>query len=260
VLGLRWGLAGSALGTVIAKWVAAAAYTAIVVGMVRRAGVGLRPDRRRIVSLAVVGRDLFVRTVALRASLSLTLALAARKGTSALAAWQVAFQWWAFLAYLLDALEAAAQSLVARALGSADRPLARRTARRILAWAVGAGLGVGLLTAILATPIASWFAQDAEVRSLLSMSLVWVGLSQPVNAVAFALDGVLVGAGDQRFLAGAMVASSLVLAAGALLLGAPSRPLWALWLLVVLFMATRVVLLGNRYRGTAWERTGPLGM
>jgi putative MATE family efflux protein len=260
VLGLRWGLAGSALGTVIAKWVAAAAYTAIVVGMVRRAGVGLRPDRRRIVSLAVVGRDLFVRTVALRASLSLTLALAARKGTSALAAWQVAFQWWAFLAYLLDALEAAAQSLVARALGAADRSLARRTARRILAWALGAGVVVGLLTALLSAPIASWFAHDAEVRSLLAMSLVWVGVSQPVNALAFALDGVLVGAGDQRFLAGAMVASSLVLAAGAVLLGTPSRPLWALWLLVVVFMATRVVLLGNRYRGTAWERTGSLGM
>lgn len=256
VLGLRWGLAGSALGTVVAKWAAALAYAAMVVRMVRAERVGLRPDGRRIRSLAVIGRDLFVRTVALRASLSLTVALAARKGTSALAAWQVAFQWWAFLAYLLDALEAAAQSLVARALGGDDRRLARRTARRIIAWAVGAGAVLGLLTAALSTPIASWFAEDPEVHALLTTSLVWVGLSQPVNGVAFALDGVLVGAGDQRFLAVAMVASSLLLGAGALVLGRADQPLWMLWLLVVGFMASRVALLGSRYRGAAWERTG----
>jgi putative MATE family efflux protein len=260
VLGLRWGLAGSALGTVVAKWVAALAYVAMVLRTARGRGVGLRPDGGRIRSLAVIGRDLFVRTVALRASLTLTVALAARKGTAALAAWQVAFQWWAFLAYLLDALEAAAQSLVARALGADDRRLARDTSRRILAWAVGVGVVLGITTAAMSAPIASWFSDDPEVRSLLAMSLVWVGLSQPVNGVAFALDGVLVGAGDQRFLAVAMLVSTVLLGVGALMLGAPDRPLWTLWVLVVAFMASRVVMLGTRYRGEAWERVGSLAL
>jgi len=124
---LTQGIAGAAWGTVIAKIVAAVAYSVIVVRMARRRSVQLAPDGGRIRSLAVVGRDLFIRTVALRASLTITVALAARKGTVALAAFQVGFQVWAALAYVLDALEAAAQSLVAKALGAHDAVLARVT-------------------------------------------------------------------------------------------------------------------------------------
>ena len=258
VLGLGWGIGGSALGTVVAKWLAAITYTVIVVRMAGREAVGLWPDRRRLVHLAVVGRDLFIRTVALRASLTLTVAVAARKGTAALAAYQVAFQWWGFLAYLLDALEAAAQSLVARALGAVDRALARATARRILGWAVALGGALGLATMALATTIGGWFTDDPAVLALLTSSLVWVGVTQPLNGVAFALDGILVGAGDQRFLAGAMLVSTAVLAAGAPFVVRSDTGLWTLWALLAVFMATRVVLLGVRYRGNRWERTGAL--
>ncbi|MEZ5269223.1 MAG: MATE family efflux transporter [Microthrixaceae bacterium] len=101
VFGFDLGIGGAAAGTDIAKFVAAAAYTVIVLRLARRTEVSLRPDMRRIRLLAVVGRDLFIRTVALRASLTITVALAARKGVTALAAYQVAFQIWAALAYVL---------------------------------------------------------------------------------------------------------------------------------------------------------------
>lgn len=256
VLGLDWGIAGSALGTVVAKWVAAAAYTAIVAGAARTRGVGLAPDRGRITRLAVVGRDLFVRTVALRAGLSVTVAAAARKGTAAVAAYQVAFQVWTFCAYLLDALEAAAQSLVARALGGSDAPLARTTARRILAWAVGVGCVVGLAVALGSSAVAGWFTDDPEVLALLTSSLVWVGLTQPLSGVAFALDGILVGAGDQRFLALAMVASSLVLVGAMVVVWPASVGLGAVWAGFTVFMATRVGLLGWRWRTGRWVHLG----
>ncbi len=256
VVGLDAGIAGAAWGTVVAKVVAAVAYAAIVLRMAVRRSVSLRPDRSRITSLAVVGRDLFVRTVALRASLTITVALAARKGTVALAAFQVGFQIWAALAYVLDALEAAAQSLVAKALGARDSVLARVTARRIIAWAVATGMVLGAMTVLFARPIADWFTDDPAVTELLVASLWWVGLTQPLNGVAFALDGILVGAGDQRYLAVAMLASLVVVAVGAAVVGQPSVGLWGLWVLLAAFMASRVAVLGVRYRTDRWLHMG----
>jgi Na+-driven multidrug efflux pump len=122
---------------------------------------------------------------------------------------------------------------------------------------VGLGLLLGLVAIALSRPVAGWFSDDAEVVALLSTSLVWVGLIQPVNAVAFALDGVLVGAGDQRFLAVAMVGSAVVLAAGAPLVGATDE-LWALWALLAVFMGSRALVLGLRYRGDRWLQVGEL--
>lgn len=256
VLGFDLGIAGAAWGTVAAKLVAATAYSVIVLRMGRRRSVGLRPDARRIGRLAVIGRDLFVRTVALRASLTITVALAARKGTVALAAFTVAFQWWSALAYVLDALEAAAQSLVAKALGARDRALARATGNRIIQWAVGSGVVLGVLTAAFASVIAGWFTDDEAVVDLLVISLLWVAASQALNGAAFALDGILVGAGDQRYLAGAMLVSLGVVAVGAVLVARPEVGLWGLWLLLAAFMVSRVVVLGVRYRTERWEHTG----
>ena len=256
VLVLDAGIAGAAWGTVVAKSTAAIAYTWIVSRLAVRNSVGLSPRWGRIRSLAVVGRDIFVRTVALRASLTITVALAARKGTVALAAFQVAFQWWASLAYVLDALEAAAQSLVAKALGAHDAVLARATSRRIVGWAVGLGVGLGSLTALLSPLIARAFTDDPAVIDLLVVSLLWVGLTQPINAVAFALDGILVGAGDQTYLAIAMLASLAVMVLGAFAVAPQGVGLWGLWGLLAVFMGSRVVLLGVRYRGDRWMHVG----
>lgn len=256
VLVLDAGIAGAAWGTVVAKLVAASAYTWIVLRLARRRGVDLRPDGTRIRSLAVVGRDLFVRTVALRASLTITVALASRKGTVALAAFQIAFQWWVALAFVLDALEAAAQSLVAKALGARDGTLARATARRILGWAVGLGVVLGGLTALLSPLIARLFTDDQEVIGLLVVSLLWVGLTQPINGVAFALDGILVGAADQSYLAVAMLASLAVMVVGAIAVAPETVGLWGLWVLLGAFMGSRVLLLGTRYRSERWMHMG----
>jgi putative MATE family efflux protein len=251
-----WGLAGSAAGTVVAQWAGAAVLTWAVLRLVRGEQVTWGPQRSQLTRLAVVGRDLFVRTVALRAALTATTFLAARRGAVVLAAFQVAFQWWTFLAFLLDALEAAAQSLVGRALGAGDRSLARATAGRILAWSVGGGALLGAVTTVFAGPISRLFTDDAAVLGLVVTSLWWVGCMQPVNGAAFALDGILVGAGDQRFLALAMVASLGVLAAGGAVFLVADTALWGLWCSVGAFMLSRVVVLGGRYRSTAWQRLG----
>jgi putative MATE family efflux protein len=240
----------------VAQWGAATAYVWMVLRMAATEDVPRRPDRSRIRRLAVVGRDLFVRTVALRGAFTAATVLAARRGAAALAAYQIAIQWWSFLAYVLDALEASAQSLVGRALGAVDAALARRTAGRILGWSLGLGAALGVATVLLRVPITGLFTDQTDIVHLVTSSLVWVGVMQPVNGVAFALDGILVGAGDQRFLAGAMVGSLGVLLVGGWVVTAADTALWGLWLALTSFMASRVVVLGWRYLTPRWERTG----
>ncbi|MFM7509711.1 MAG: MATE family efflux transporter [Actinomycetota bacterium] len=252
VFGLGWGIAGSAAGTVVAQWLGAVALIAAVWRLTRTRRIGLRPHRADITSLAVIGRDLFIRTVALRGALTATTFLAARRGAVALAAYHVAFQWWTTMAYLLDALEAAAQSLVGRALGAADRGAARLTGNRVLQWSVGGGVLLGVVTVVFAAPISDLFTNDVAVGGLVVTSLWWVGATQPISGAAFALDGILVGAGDQRFLAGAMVGSLVVLVVAGLATLAAGTGLWGVWLAVALFMASRTVILGVRYRSWRW--------
>jgi putative MATE family efflux protein len=255
VLGLGWGLAGSAAGTVVAQWGGAVAYLLVVL---RRYGdgAGRRPDRAALGRQLRIGRDLFVRTVALRAAFLAMTAQAGRRGAESLSAYQVALQWWVFLTYLLDGLEAAAQSLVGLALGSGDAALARRTATRVLAWSAGCGVALGLVTVVARDGIAGSFTDDAGVVGLVATSLVWVGLAQPLNGLASSLDGVLVGAGDQRFLAAAMVGSLTVLVVTGAALSWAGTGLGGVWLTLTVFMASRVVLLGARFRTDGWHRVG----
>lgn len=73
--GLGFGIGASALSTVIAQWLAAAVYVAWVARAVRHHDVPLGPHGRTLARLAVVGRDLFLRTAALRGSLLLWVAV-----------------------------------------------------------------------------------------------------------------------------------------------------------------------------------------
>jgi len=123
-------------------------------------------------------------------------------------------------------------------------------------WSVGCGALLGGITAVFSPVIAGWFTDDKAVLDLLVAGLWWVGLSQPLNGVAFALDGILVGAGDQRYLAVAMVGSLGVMALGAAIISRPAVDLRGLWLLLIAFMASRVVLLGVRYRTDRWLHMG----
>ena len=135
-------------------------------------------------------------------------AVATRLGDVDVAAHQIAFEIWSFLALALDAIAIAGQALVGRALGAGDGEGAKGAGRRMIEWGVVAGVAVGALVFALSGHLPGLFSDDAAVVDLTAFVLVWVALLQPVNAVAFVLDGILIGAGDMRFLAWAMAAAA----------------------------------------------------
>lgn len=257
VYGLHLGIAGSAWGTVAAQCAMGAAYLAVVIRGARAAGAPLTPDPAGIRASATAGVPLFVRTVSLRAILLITTIAATHMGDNEIATHQVAWQIWTFLAFALDALAIAAQAIVGRALGAGDAAGARSATRRMLLWSVWTGVLFGLVVVAARPLYIPWFTGDPEVRHLLGLVLIAAAALQPLAGPVFVLDGVLIGAGDGRFLALTMPIVLGVFAAtvaAVLTLGGGLVALW--WCGVGAFMATRLVLLGRRAAGDAWLVTG----
>ncbi|AAT88181.1 MATE family efflux transporter [Leifsonia xyli subsp. xyli] len=199
VLGL--GIAGSALGTVVAQWAMVAVYAVVVARHARRAGAGLLPRHTGLGRTAVAGGWLFLRTASLRGAMLLAIAAATRLGPDDLAAFQVAMTVFATLAFALDTLAIAAQALVGKGLGAGKLPEVRAVLRRCVQWGVGSGAVLGAVTVALSPVAAGLFTRDAAVTALLPAALAIVGLSAPLGGYVFVLDGVLIGAGDTRYLA-----------------------------------------------------------
>ncbi len=255
--GLGYGIGASALSTVLAQWGAAAVYLVAVARAVRRHDVGLRPSATALRRVAAVSRDLFVRTVTLRAAFITMTTLAARLGTTQLAASEIAFVLWTFLALTLDAVAIAAQAMVGRLLGAGDAAAARDAARRMLELGTVFGVAVGTVVLVARQPLAAVFSTDPDVVATAATLLVWVGAMQPLNAVVFVLDGVLIGAGDTRYLAGAGVVTFVVfLPAAVIAATGDAGTIERLWSALVLFMVARLVTLVVRFRRPGWQRTG----
>jgi putative MATE family efflux protein len=252
IYGLDQGIGASALATVLAQVGGAAVYIRRVGHAARRQGADLAPHPASLAALARVGRDLLVRTAALRAALVVATAVAARLGSVDVAAHQIAFEIWSFLALGLDAIAIAGQAMVGRALGAGDGPGARDAGRRMIELGVALGAVVGVLVAALRTVLPHLFTDDVEVLALASFLLVWVAALQPLNAVAFVLDGVLIGAGDMRFLAWAMIVAAAVFIPAALAVLALDAGIGWLWASLGLLMATRASTLLARFASGRW--------
>ena len=256
VYGFHWGVAGSAWGTVIAQVAAAAAYLVIVAGNVRRAHASARLNRAYVRAAAVVGGHLTVRTASLLAVFVTTTAIASRIGDVEVAAHQIAWQLWYFLALALDAIAIAAQAIIGRHLGAGDPEATRRSSRRMLEWGVVTGVGAALFVFAVQPLLALVFTDDPAVRDEL-LGVLWaVALMQPLTAIVFVLDGILIGAGDSRYLALAMVAASAAFFPVALLVLVTHSGLLALWGALYVFILGRLIGMGLRYRSDAWLVTG----
>ena len=256
VLGLHWGIAGSAWGTVCAQTAAAAAYLAMVARGARRAGVGFAPDLTGLRAAAATGVSLVVRTIALQAVLIVVTAIAARQGNAAIAAHQIAFRAWTLLAFALDAIAIAGQAITGRYLGAGDVAGARSATNRMIGWGVVYGVVFGAVLVAAIPLLPAVFSAAPDVRRLLPAVLLVAAAQQPVAGVVFVLDGVLIGAGDQDYLALAGLAAAGVFAAGAVLVITQHAGLLALWLAFSLWMAARFATLTLRARSSQWLVTG----
>jgi len=202
----RLGLSGSAVANVAGQWLAGLLFCRALLAE----GIPLRLDLAVLRAQVVMGRDLVVRTLAFQACFVSAAAVAARFGAAAVAAHQVVLQLWSFLALVLDSLAIAAQSLVGAALGAGLLAHAKSVAWRVTIFST---VAAGVLAAVFAVGSSAFprlFTSDDSVLDAIGVPWWFLVAQLPIAGVVFALDGVLLGAGDARFMRNATLASALV--------------------------------------------------
>jgi putative MATE family efflux protein len=253
-LGLpRMGLAGSAVANLSGQWLAALFFGCALLAE----GVPLRLDRHALRAQIVLGRDLLVRTLAFQACFVSAAAVAARFGAAAVAAHQVVLQLWSFLALVLDSLAIAAQALVGAALGAGDVALATATARRVTVSSAIAATGLAAVFGAGSSVLPRLFTDDSSVLAAVGVPWWFMVAQLPLAGVVFALDGVLLGAGDAAFMRTATVVSALI---GFL------PPIWlslrfdwglaGIWSGLTTFIALRLIFVGWRALSGRWLVVG----
>jgi len=206
-LGLpRWGLAGSAVANLAGQWLSGVLFCRALLAE----RVSLRPDPRVLRAQMVMGRDLVVRTAAFQVCFLSAAAVAARFGAAALAAHQVVLGVWSFLALVLDSLAIAAQSLVGAALGAGDPAHARRVAWRVTVYSALAAVLLAAGLAAGARVFPAVFTADRDVLAAIGVPWWFLVAQLPFAGIVFALDGVLMGAGDAAFMRTATVLSAVI--------------------------------------------------
>jgi putative MATE family efflux protein len=250
-----WGLAGSAWATVVAQAGMGAAFVTI---LLRRPADSRRPSLTAMRPLTRISGEIFVRTTALYGSFLVASAVLARVGEDSLGAHQIAFQLFVFLALVLDAIAIAGQVIVGRSLGAGAADDAYRAARRMIEWAVAAGAVFGLVMLALIDVLPRAFTSDPAVIEEAKKIWPLFALMQPANGAVFALDGILIGAGDTRFLMWGMLAASLgvyvPVALGSLAL---ELGIVGVWVGLLGLIAVRLATCAWRFRGRRWAIVGP---
>ena len=261
VYGLGWSVTGSAVGTSLAQWAMAAVYLMMVKRNAQRNGVSLLPSWRGIRGMTRVGSWLMLRTLSLRVAILATVVVVTAQGPVNLAAHQLAMTIFSFLAFALDALAIAAQALIGKELGAANPAKARLLTRTMTRWGLGFGAVTGVLLAAAAPWAGSLFTSDPDVQRVLAIALWILAAGQPMAGYVFVLDGVLIGAGDAKYLALAGVVNlaayaPLLIAVGLSGAGGAAGLGW-LWAAFALgYMAARALTLGARARSDHWMVLG----
>jgi putative MATE family efflux protein len=253
-LGLpRMELVGSAVANLVGQWLAALLFCRALLAERVPLGVDFTVLRAQV----VMGRDLLVRTLAFQACFVSAAAVAARFGAASVAAHQVVLQLWGFLALVLDSLAIAAQSLVGAALGAGQLAHAKSVAWRVTIFSTLAAAVLATAFAVGASVLPTLFTDDRSVLDAIGVPWWFLVAQLPIAGIVFALDGVLLGAGDAKFMRNATLVSALV---GFL------PPIWlslafgwglaGIWSGLTTFMVLRLVFVGWRAFSGRWLVAG----
>jgi putative MATE family efflux protein len=270
ILGLGWGVKGAGIATCTAEWLAAASYLFLLLWTRRRdvfggliVGEGQHQrdqwvrwllEAFRLQDIApffAAGGAVLMRTALLLGTKTLASASAARLGSEAVAGHHIVMQLWILSSLIIDSFAVAGQSLIASELGVGNFKDARGVAHRLMQLGVMTGGFMAAALFVMEPQCIGLFTHDETVRQYVESIYPLAVGALPLNALVYVLDGVLVGARDFSWMAGAMVVAAV--ASGGLLTTVSDTGyddglgLKGVWIALVVLMASRLVMLVWRY-------------
>lgn len=258
-----WGIAGSGIATALAQWFMSFFLVIPAVMWAHKAGVSLRPQLSGIASAGGTGFPLFVRTLALRVGLVASVMAAAAMGPAVLAGYQIVNATWNFAANALDSVAIAGQTLVGSELGAREYDKARQLTQQTARAGLVLGIFVGVLFALLGLVAGQLFSPNPTIQALASAGMITAGIVMPLQGWMWALDGILIGAGDFRYLALTCSLAALAHVGVTIVLVFVAAPLLpndftriaAIWLVMgLVLMGGRALGNGLRAKGDIWMK------
>ncbi|XP_041026222.1 protein DETOXIFICATION 42-like isoform X2 [Juglans microcarpa x Juglans regia] len=186
------------------------------------------------------GFMLLVRVIAVTFCVTLAASLAARQGSTAMAAFQVCLQIWLATSLLADGLAVAGQAILAGAFAKKDYNKAATTASRVLQLGLVLGLSLSVIIVGVLQFAPRIFTQDINVLQLIGLSIPFVAVTQPINALAFVFDGINYGASDFAYSAYSMVLVALV-SITCLFIQSSSHGFIGIWIALSIYMSLRAL-------------------
>ncbi len=248
VIMLGWGITGSGAATLIAQWYMGIFLVIPAILWARADGASLRPRWAGIAAAGGDGIPLFIRTLAIRTAMVVTVASAARMGTSVLAGFQAVNSTWNFAMNMLDSVGIAGQALAATALGAGNRPKARTLTKATGRMGALTGTTIGFGFAIIGVFAGHFFSPTPHIQLLVAVGMVTMGIFFPLQGWMMAIDGILIGARDYRYLAVTCTLTALVYIALLTPLAgyAESQVVSDIARTILLWAAFNVILMGGR--------------
>ena len=258
VLGLDWGVVGSARASVIAEWSGALLGLWLTRGALRKyPGVLLWAALREWHNwkpLLGVNRDIFIRSLMLQSVFFLITLQGARLGDATVAANALLLNGLLLAAHALDGLAHAVEALCGHAIGARDRQALRRSLVVACGWSLLASLGFALLFWLGGHLFIELQTDIPSVRETAFQYVPYLALLPLIAVWSYLLDGLFIGATRAREMRDAMVISVLLALPVAWALHSFGNH--GLWISFLLFMVLRSLTLGvyawNMQRKDQW--------
>ncbi|KAL3380755.1 hypothetical protein AABB24_001082 [Solanum stoloniferum] len=199
----RWGVSGAAIAHVLSQYL-----ISIILLFKLMTEVDLLPPSAKDLQFSKFLKNgfwLLARVIAVTFCVTLAASLAARLGTTQMAAFQVCLQIWLTSSLLADGLAVAGQAILATSFAEKDFQKAKAAGVRVLQMGLVLGFGLAIVVAIGLYFGSGVFSKDKNVIRFIIIAIPFVAGTQPINSVAFVLDGVNFGANDFAYSAYSMV-------------------------------------------------------
>ncbi|KAJ9695772.1 hypothetical protein PVL29_010978 [Vitis rotundifolia] len=234
----RLGVSGAAIAHVISQYL----ISVILLWRLMRK-VDLLPPSIKDLQLGRFLRNgslLLVRVIAVTFCVTLASSLAARLGSTSMAAFQVCLQIWLATSLLADGLAVAGQAILASAFAKKDYDKATATASRVLQLGLVLGLVLSVILLVVLQYASRVFTKDVNVLQLMNLGIPFVAVTQPINALAFVFDGVNFGASDFAYSACSMVLVAIVSILCLFILSS-SLGFIGIWIALSIYMSLRTM-------------------
>ncbi|KAH9678899.1 protein DETOXIFICATION 42 [Citrus sinensis] len=234
----NWGVSGAAIAHVISQYL-----ISLILLWKLIEEVDLLPPSSKDLKFGQFLKNgflLMVRVIAVTFCVTLAASLAARQGSTSMAAFQVCLQIWLATSLLADGLAVAAQTILASAFVKKDYDRATTIASRVLQLSVVLGL-VLTVNLLVGLPFSSrLFTKDLKVLQLIGVGIPFIAVTQPINALAFVFDGINFGASDFAYSAYSMV-SVAVVSILCLFILSSSHGYVGIWVALSMYMSLRAI-------------------